>query len=32
MNTEQELVEPLQWRFSQCFGEKGNTNDLTDGK
>ena len=26
------VVEPLLWRFSQCFGEKGNTADLTDGK
>ena len=25
-------IEPLQWRFSQCFGEKGNTDDLTEGK
>ena len=24
-------IEPLQWRFSQCFGEKGNTDDLTEG-
>jgi len=25
-------VQPLCWRFSQCFGEKGNADDLTEGK